>query len=218
MSVGLGRSLVLENPDLTLQFLDIEDGVRPNPRRLLEVLLCLRTGDILEREGQLDNLLWTTEHELAFEKGETIISRVYQNKSLNNRYNASKRTVVETPHPSSTTLTLSVDASSRYSLTRATTFQPPSQDTTLLTATHPLLHPVLPNGYLVLDTSPTGATLVALTTSNTSSALVPAINSIEVTLPVNGTVSKFLSHLTAELVAASICPLHLPPRLNHPRA
>lgn len=204
MSVGLGRSLVLENPDLTLQFLDLEGGVRPNPRQLLEALLRLRTGDILEREGQLDNVLWTTEHELALENGETFLSRVYQNKSLNNRYNASKRTVVESAHPSSTPLTLSVDASSRHSLTRATTPQTTSEDTILLTATHSLLHPVFPTANLVLGTSPTGATLVALTTSNTSSALVPAANSIEVTLPINATAPDFLTRLTADLVAASI--------------
>lgn len=204
MSVGLGRSLVLENPDLTLQFLDLEEGVRPNPRQLLEVLLRLRTGDVLEREGQLDNVLWTTEHELALENGETLLSRVYQNKSLNNRYNASKRTMVETAHPSSTPLTLSVDASSRHSLTRATMPQTPSDDTILLKATHSLLHPVFPAVYLVLGNSPTGATLVALTTSNTSSALVPAANSIEVTLPINAAAPDFLAHLAAELVAASI--------------
>lgn len=204
MSVGLGRSLVLENPDLTLQFLDLEEGVRPNPRQLLEVLLRLRTGDVLEREGQLDNVLWTTEHELALENGETLISRVYQNKSLNNRYNASKRTIVETAHPSSTPLTLSVDASSRHSLTRATMPQTPSDDTILLKATHSLLHPVFPAVYLVLGNSPTGATLVALTTSNNSSALVPAANSIEVTLPINAAAPDFLAHLAAELVAASI--------------
>lgn len=204
MSVGLGRSLVLENPDLTLQFLDLEEGVRPNPRQLLEVLLRLRTGDVLEREGQLDNVLWTTEHELALENGETLLSRVYQNKSLNNRYNASKRTIVETAHPSSTPLTLSVDTSSRHSLTRATMPQTPSDDTILLKATHSLLHPVFPAVYLVLGNSPTGAILVALTTSNTSSALVPAANSIEVTLPINAAAPDFLAHLAAELVAAGI--------------
>lgn len=204
MSVGLGRSLVLENPDLTLQFLDLEEGVQPNPRQLLEVLLRLRTGDVLEREGQLDTVLWTTEHELALENGETLLSRVYQNKSLNNRYNASKRTIVETAHPSSTPLALSVDASSRHSLTHATMPQTPSDDTILLKATHSLLHPVFPAVYLVLGNSPTGATLVALTTSNTSSALVPAANSIEVTLPINAAAPDFLAHLAAELVAASI--------------
>ncbi|KAK0741489.1 polyketide synthetase [Schizothecium vesticola] len=204
MSVGLGRSLVLENPDLTLQFLDLEEGVRPSPRQLLEALLRLRTGDFLEREGQLDNVLWTTEHELALENGETLLSRVYQNKSLNNRFNASKRAVVEISHPSSAPLTLTLDASSRHSLTRATTSQSPSEDTILLTATHSLLHPVFPTAYLTLGTSPTRATLVALTASNTSCALVPMTKSIEITLPVTATAAAFLTHLTAELLAASI--------------
>ena len=89
MSAGLGRSLVLKNPDPTLQFLDLEEGVKSNPRQLLETLLRLRTGDVFEREGRLDNALWTNEHELAVGDGELMLSPAYQQKSLNNRYNTS---------------------------------------------------------------------------------------------------------------------------------
>jgi hybrid polyketide synthase/nonribosomal peptide synthetase ACE1 len=182
MSVGLGRSLVLENPDLTLQFLDLEVGAKPNPRLLLEALLRLRQGDILKKEGHLESVLWTNEHELAYENDDLLLSRVYQNGTLNNRYNAFKRTVIETLNAQSTPVSLSVDpSSSRHTLIRDTSLASKILDSQTLTTagsevlinvTHSLLPAIATRpdpAYLVLGTnSSTGTSVVAITPTNGS--------------------------------------------------
>lgn len=211
MSVGLGRSLVLENPDLTLQFLDLEEGVKPNPRLLLEALLRLRHGDVLEKEGKLDNILWTNEHELAYENGNLLLSRVYQSANINNRYNACKRTVIETVNARSDSFTLAVDASSsRHTLIRDT-INPKSltadSSSVLIHATHSLLLPAFSTrpepGYLILGTTSAGYSLVAISPSNSSQAIMPVDKAINVTLPANAE-PQFLTHLSTQLQAANI--------------
>ncbi|KAI3396960.1 hypothetical protein diail_11360 [Diaporthe ilicicola] len=161
MTVGLGRSLLLENPDLVLQFLDLEVGVKPNPRQLLESLLRLRYGSVWEKEGSLEDILWTNEQELASEKGELMVSRLYHDSTLNNRYNACKRTIHETMNPQTVPLSLS-STSSKHSLAYDSFLdaqllkqhQVTSGSEVLIKVTHSLLMPVLATplhpSYLVL--------------------------------------------------------------------
>lgn len=218
MSVGLGRSLVLENPGLTLQFLDLNVGVKPDPRLLLEALLRLRQGDILEKEGHLENVLWTNEHEHAYENGDLLLSRVYQNGALNNRYNASKRTVTETQDAHSTPVCLSIHpSSSRHTLVRDTSIAaeiPEQQAVTtagpkvLINVTNSLLLPAFATRpdpvYLVLGTnSSTGTCVVAIAPTNGSHALVASDEALEITLQ-PGQEAPLLSRLAAELQSANI--------------
>ncbi|RYO96929.1 hypothetical protein DL766_001217 [Monosporascus sp. MC13-8B] len=116
MSVGLGRTLILENPDLVLQFLDLETGVEPDPRQILEALLRLRQSDRWDKEGKFDNVLWTNEHELAYDDEELCLSRVHLAQPLNNRFNASKRTVLETKNLQTVPLSLSLGPSLKHCL------------------------------------------------------------------------------------------------------
>jgi len=218
MSVGLGRSLVLENPDLTLQFLDLEVDSKPDPRSLLESLLRLRQGDILKRDGQLEELHWTNEHELAYENGDLVLSRVYQSKPLNNRYNAFKRKITETVtlDSDSAPVKLSNDASSRHTLMHDASLASRLLDSqslhdtgaeVLINVTHSLLAPIATRpdtAYLVLGANPsTGASTIAVTPTNGSRALVSSDKAIEVTILPGNEVS-FLSSLAVELRSASI--------------
>ena len=95
MSVGFGRTLVLENPDLRLQFMDLDASERPSPQLLAEAMLRLHLTGALKNHGASDSILWSTEQEIAYERGREIIPRLRVSQKLNDRYNASKRRMVE---------------------------------------------------------------------------------------------------------------------------
>jgi len=73
MSIGLIRTVLLEIPDLVAQVLDLESGTKPDPRQLLETLIRLRYGTTWEKNGSIDKMLWTQEHELALENGQFMV-------------------------------------------------------------------------------------------------------------------------------------------------
>lgn len=77
--VGFGRTLVLERPDLRLQFLDISSTLEATVEMLAEALLRLRGAiEWSRRENETGpDLLWTTEPELALDSdGSLMIPRV----------------------------------------------------------------------------------------------------------------------------------------------
>lgn len=216
MTVGLGRSLVLENPDLVLQFLDLESGVKPNPRQLLEALLRLRQGDILEKEGNLDNILWTNEHELAYENGDLMISRIYHEDTLNNRYNASKRTIFETMDPQVVPLNLTKDPSSRHTLVLDNSLTAEMLDaqammagsSVLVKVSHSLSVPVLTTplypSYLVYGINKvTEKSVIAISPNNGSYVLLPPERVLEIEVPL-GKESDFLNHLHIQVHVENI--------------
>lgn len=221
MAVGLGRSLVLENPDLVLQFLDLESGVKPDPRKLLEALLRLRQGDILEKEGNLDNILWTNEHELAYENEDLTISRLYYKKNLNDRYNASKRTIFETMDPQIVPLNLSKDTSSKRTLVidnslTAEMLDPQAMmaaSNVLVKVSHSLSTPVLTAplypSYLIYGINKaTEKSVIAISPNNGSYALLLPERVLEIEVPV-GKESDFLNHLYIQMHVEnilSVCP------------
>ena len=95
MSVGFGRSIALEIPNLRLQFMDLDASEKPSPQLLAEALLRLHLTGTLENQGASDSILWSTEQEVAYECGRQIIPRLRVSQKLNDRYNASKRTIIE---------------------------------------------------------------------------------------------------------------------------
>ena len=216
MAVGLGRTLVLENPDLVLQFLDLESGVKPNPRQLLEALLRLRQGDILEKEGNLDNILWTNEHELAYENGDLMVSRVYHRNTLNNRYNASKRTIFETMDPQIVPLNLAKDPSSRHTIVLDNSLTAEMLDQqammagsrVLVKVSHSLSTPVfttpLDPSYLVYGINKaTEKSVIAISPNNGSYALLLPERVLEIEVPV-GKESDFLNQLHIQVLVENI--------------
>lgn len=219
MAVGLGRSLVLENPDLVLQFLDLESGVKPNPRQLLEALLRLRQGDILEKEGNFDNMLWTNEHELAYENGDLTISRVHHKDALNDRYNASKRTIFETVDPQTVPVNLAKDTLSRHTLVLDNSLAAEMLDPQAMTAgsnifvkvshsfsTPALVTPLHPS-YLVYGINKaTKRSVIAVSPSNGSCALLPPQRVLDIELPV-GKELDFINHLYIQMLVENVLSL-----------
>lgn len=97
MTIGLGRSAINEQKELRLQFLDVEESsttVGLDARCLSEMLLRLRVTQLLEREGLLDQILWTTEPEICIRKDNCLlVPRMYQQGAQNNRYNSKQRQI-----------------------------------------------------------------------------------------------------------------------------
>jgi hybrid polyketide synthase/nonribosomal peptide synthetase ACE1 len=111
MTVGFGRSLVLELPDLRLQFLDVDFSENLDPRILVATLLRLHMTGVWEKEGKFDDVLWINEQDLRYQKGKVLIPRLYSNRKMNDRFNASKKTILEKKNVRTSVISLRRSAS-----------------------------------------------------------------------------------------------------------
>jgi hybrid polyketide synthase/nonribosomal peptide synthetase ACE1 len=209
MSVGLIRTVLLENPDLVAQVLDIDSDTKPDPRQLLETLLRLRYGTTWEKDGSIDQMLWTQEHELALENGQLMVTRVYHENAINDRYNASKRTIYHNVDPQAVPVNLSL-ASSQPSLVHNSLLEAEvskgnlevAKDDAihaLIRVTHSLLDPAFAEPFepifLALGTRvATGQSVVALAPNIGSYALAHSKDVVHVQVPA-GEESQLLSRL-----------------------
>lgn len=95
MTVGLGRALGTEIPNLTLQFVDMDIASNPSigARILVEVFLQLEFSS----SSGLDHgrLLWTVEPEIRIKNGQRFIPRVFPNSTMNDIYNAGRRLITK---------------------------------------------------------------------------------------------------------------------------
>lgn len=89
MTIGLGRSLLQESPDLQLQFFDISPHEMPSPILLSEHLLRL----VYLSSPEFQGIYWTAEHELAMEDGIIYIPRLISDQTLNDRLNSTRRMI-----------------------------------------------------------------------------------------------------------------------------
>ena len=110
MTVGFGRSLVLEMPHVRLQFLDLAPSDKPDARVFAEILLRLQMTDLWEKEGRQNEVLWSTEPELALKDGRLLVPRIMPCNDRNDRYNAARRSI--TKDLASQTSIVSIDVSS----------------------------------------------------------------------------------------------------------
>nr|BBM90003.1 putative polyketide synthase-nonribosomal peptide synthetase hybrid [Trichoderma sp. BCC7579] len=222
ISVGLGRSVILENASLALQFLDLEVGTKPDARELLESFLRLYYGTQWEKQGHFDNMLWTNEQEIAIEDGRQVVSRVYHSTTINNRYNASRRTIYEPMDPKAVPLDLSLSAPKptleldgllqAQMLERNTTT---SNSDVLVNVSHSLWLPSLSSApeslNLVVGTvKASNRSVVAISDKNGSYALVPADKVLDVELP-EGKEVEFLSQMEKQIrldSVLSVCHEH----------
>jgi acyl transferase domain-containing protein/NAD(P)-dependent dehydrogenase (short-subunit alcohol dehydrogenase family)/SAM-dependent methyltransferase len=87
---GLGRTMTFENPDLQLQFLDINKQSDINARIIAEELLRLVAAETLDPA-----YLWTPEPEVAYLSRQRQIQRVVSNRQLNDKLNSDRRLITE---------------------------------------------------------------------------------------------------------------------------
>lgn len=89
MIVGFGRSAVHELTDLRLQFLDIPDAAKIDPRSIAETLVRSQAMDPND-----DGILWTFEPEIVMDaEGRQLVPRLRPIQAANDRYNSARRSI-----------------------------------------------------------------------------------------------------------------------------
>jgi hybrid polyketide synthase / nonribosomal peptide synthetase ACE1 len=92
-SVGFGRSMLVEMPHVRSQFLDLDSIDDSSAKIVAEALLRFALFDPFEQPALEVSLLWSTEPEIAIERGKEVIPRIMLNTEQNNRYNSSRRLI-----------------------------------------------------------------------------------------------------------------------------
>lgn len=92
MSVGLGRALITELPNLNLQYLDITKSDH-DYRFIAEMFLKLKLHKIFSLNGS--PMLWYTEPEIALQDDLIAIPRVILDAERNDRLNSLRRTITK---------------------------------------------------------------------------------------------------------------------------
>ncbi|KAL8701231.1 MAG: hypothetical protein Q9224_000596 [Gallowayella concinna] len=209
MSVGFGRSLALENPDLRLQFMDLDASAKPSPPLIAAALLRLHLTAHLAHQGAIDSILWSTEQEMVYEDGRQLIPRLVTNKELNDRYNSSKRLIMESKEAHSCTLQL-VPFDSGYRLMEnhflnsGAMNKPQEQDSEIYTqVSHSLLDPIATgarsSAYIVLGNELSqGNRVIGLSQSNGNRLVMPRDMITSCNVPA-GLESIFLAIFEVEL-------------------
>ena len=98
MTVGFGRTLLLENPCLQIQFLDIDPKLSVPAEVVVEALLRLFAAKEwgLPQISNKNHPVWTTEPELALtEDGGFVIPRIIPSQERNCRYNSRCREITK---------------------------------------------------------------------------------------------------------------------------
>jgi amino acid adenylation domain-containing protein len=94
---GIARALRTERNDINLQILDVENPSNPKAEILAEHFIRLSLAK--QPEYADHTMLWTTEPELALDGDKLVISRVIPERSLNERYCATRRTIMKSVSP-----------------------------------------------------------------------------------------------------------------------
>ncbi|RYO81441.1 hypothetical protein DL762_007113 [Monosporascus cannonballus] len=116
MTIGMLRSVRLENPDVHFQCLDVDKIEEMDIKFFLEQILRLE-------EGIPENILWTLEPEICVSKGRAWVPRIKQDAVRNNRLNSGRRVITDN-FDASTTPILLRSADKEPVLVAAETFPP----------------------------------------------------------------------------------------------
>ncbi|RDL40494.1 uncharacterized protein BP5553_00473 [Venustampulla echinocandica] len=181
MVVGFARCLIQEMPHVRLQFLDINPSDQPNAKVVAEAMLTFAAADMWEDQGRLNDLFWSVEPEMAFEKGQVFIPRIQLSKSLNNRYNSSSRLITQDVDPKSRPVTLTYFGDTHVLKAESglvPTQSPDIRDNVEIQVSYSILKSVkigsLGYFFLVLGTNTaTGDQIISLSTSLSSQIKVP---------------------------------------------
>ncbi|KAI1090155.1 hypothetical protein F5B19DRAFT_334347 [Rostrohypoxylon terebratum] len=177
MICGLLRSAINEIPGLDVQFLDFEDPKSLDARTIAEALLRFKAvadwkhGDHHEFS---ENAFVTLEREMIIEKGgRLVIPRMMPKKDLNNRYNSSRRQILDLTDISEHAISLAPTASGYILQQESQMISASKLDASIGRITHSLLAPIRVAGhgqlFLALGiTSESQAQFIAFSIKNTS--------------------------------------------------
>lgn len=215
--VGLGRTILSENPQLALQFIQVDLTDKSETARLLgESFLRLQMAELQEmRDG---SHLWSTEPELAVVDGSLLIPRILPDPERNERLNANRRQIATQFNPGESCIRV-VPAEHGLGLhaelvspIQAVVQEPDGDDKVRLRIEYSTERPVcLPSGhqmYICIGRSESSkaSRLIALTPENTSTVLVSRNHTLPATLAA-GDEGRTLSLLMTSIEALKISGL-----------
>ncbi|SCO19757.1 unnamed protein product [Fusarium fujikuroi] len=93
MTIGLGRAIINELPQLNLQFLDLPKASSIDAKMVVEAFLKLKLGK--SAEFTKTPMLWSTEPEVLLRDGLVTIPRVVPDQERNNRLNSQRRKITK---------------------------------------------------------------------------------------------------------------------------
>ncbi|PNP85410.1 hypothetical protein FNYG_01239 [Fusarium nygamai] len=93
MTIGLGRAIINELPQLNLQFLDLPKSSSVGAKMVVEAFLKVKLGK--SAEFTKTPMLWSTEPEVLLRDGFVTIPRVVPDKERNNRLNSQRRKITK---------------------------------------------------------------------------------------------------------------------------
>ncbi|KAF5648995.1 polyketide synthase [Fusarium sp. NRRL 52700] len=93
MTIGLGRAIINELPQLNLQFLDLYKPSSVDAKMVVEAFLKLKLGK--SSEFTKTPMLWSTEPEMLLRDGLVTIPRVVPDKERNHRLNSQRRRITK---------------------------------------------------------------------------------------------------------------------------
>ncbi|OOQ83961.1 polyketide synthase/peptide synthetase [Penicillium brasilianum] len=120
---GVQRTIAIEMRHLRIQSLNFSSIADAHPGLIGKKLLQLVATDLWEQRGELAGMLWYTEPELSFQDGKMLIPRLRLSSHRNDRYNSSKRLIVDTIDGNSSAVTIS--KAENYQVLETKTFTPP---------------------------------------------------------------------------------------------
>ncbi|KAI3576482.1 putative hybrid PKS-NRPS enzyme [Fusarium oxysporum f. sp. albedinis] len=93
MTIGLGRAIINELPQLNLQFLDLPKASSVDAKMVVEAFLKLKLAK--SAEFTKTPILWSTEPEVLLRDGLVTIPRVVPDQERNNRLNSQRRKITK---------------------------------------------------------------------------------------------------------------------------
>ncbi|PCD25242.1 hypothetical protein AU210_014350 [Fusarium oxysporum f. sp. radicis-cucumerinum] len=93
MTIGLGRAIINELPQLNLQFLDLPKASSVDAKMVIEAFLKLKL--VKSAEFTKTPILWSTEPEVLLRDGLVTIPRVVPDQERNNRLNSQRRKITK---------------------------------------------------------------------------------------------------------------------------
>lgn len=218
-AVGLGRTVLSENPQLALQFVQLDDlGDKGETARLLgESFLRLQVAQLQEmRDG---SRLWSAEPEVAVVGGRVLIPRVLPDAERNERLNANRRQIstrVDLAESCVRVVSAEEGVGLRAELVaplQLVANEPNKDDVVWLRVDFSTARPVCtPSGnqmYICIG-RPEGSTasrLIALAPDNTSTVLVSRSHTIPATLAAGDegwTLSLVMASIEASLISGLV--------------
>lgn len=120
---GVQRTIAMEMRHLRIQFLNFASLTDADAELIGKKLLQVVATDVWEQGDQLRGMLWYTEPELSFRNGKMFIPRLRLISRRNDRYNSSKRLIVNVVDRKSSTVAIS--RAEDYQVLKAVTPKPP---------------------------------------------------------------------------------------------